>query len=295
MRVICAGVFLSLIGCSTDPAEPFTPPTMVDSGSWYVTGFRWPHDGHPHQSANFTVYSDAASEQARRSLAEIAEAQLATLSAQFGLTGSQQFRFPPVQRKIHIYAYKDHFPQQWGGWAYWGGLLIYSLDHPERGQAGHTAPSMYVPVVQHEVMHVIESLLKASNNPETVDVWLTEGVAEFVSGGNAGGSIDDKARYDQLIATYGQLNPIVMHRYTDYPQGSGIVCDYYLPMFQLAVTYLFDPLGHGASLQDLRDLYLDVRDGVVFASAFENRLGIGVAEFEAQFFTLMNDYVGRLP
>ncbi|NNG15875.1 MAG: hypothetical protein HKM89_05280, partial [Gemmatimonadales bacterium] len=253
-------------------------------------------DGNPYETANFTVYSDAASQQARQELAEIAEDVFADVSLQFGITGSQLvFSFPPDQQKIHIYTYKDHFPQQWGGWAYWGGLLIYSLDHPERGLAGHTALNMYVPVVQHEITHVIESLLKASNNPGTVDVWLTEGIAEFMAGGTAGGSITGKARFDQLIAAYGRLNPIAMHKYTDYPSGSNIVFEYCYPMFQLAATYLFDPRGHGASLVELRELYLDVRDGAVFATAFENRLGISLAEFEAQFFTLMNDYVGRLP
>jgi hypothetical protein len=150
---------------------------------------------------------------------------------------------------------------------------------------------MYVPVVEHEIMHVIESLLKASNNPETVDVWLTEGIAEFVSGGNAAGSISDQARFDDLIATHGALNPIAMHRYNDYPADLGVVYDYYLPMFQLATTYLFDARGHGATLVALRDLYLDVRDGIVFSTAFEDRFGISLADYEAQFFGLMNDYL----
>ena len=52
---------------------------MVDSGSWYAAGFRWPHDGHPYQSEHFTVYSDGASQQARRSLAEIGEELLTEL------------------------------------------------------------------------------------------------------------------------------------------------------------------------------------------------------------------------
>jgi hypothetical protein len=267
------------------------PANMVDSGSWYVSGFHWPHDGKPLETANFVVYSDAASTEARRKLADIAEDALAELKAQFGMTGNELFRFPPGQQKIHIYTYKNHFPTQWGGWAYWGGLLIYSLDHEERGEAGHTAPDMYVPVVKHEVMHVIESLLKASNNPELVDVWLTEGIAEFVSGGNAAPSITDRARFDDLIATHGRRNPIAMHRYTDYPSESGIVYNYYIPMFQLAATYLFDAQGHGATLEDLKDLYLDIREGMAFSAAFADRLGISVAEYEQQFFDLMSDYL----
>jgi hypothetical protein len=248
---LAAGVWLTVTGCNS----PVEPANMVDSGSWYVSGFHWPHDGKPLETANFVVYSDAASTEARRKLADIAE------------------------------------DTQWGGWAYWGGLLIYSLDHEERGEAGHTAPDMYVPVVKHEVMHVIESLLKASNNPELVDVWLTEGIAEFVSGGNAAPSITDRARFDDLIATHGRRNPIAMHRYTDYPSESGIVYNYYIPMFQLAATYLFDAQGHGATLEDLKDLYLDIREGMAFSAAFADRLGISVAEYEQQFFDLMSDYL----
>lgn len=288
LAVLFAGTVLWATGCGDGPAEP---ADMVDSGSWYVTGFRWPHDGKPYESEHFEVFSDAASEAARRSLADIGEGVLADLVGQFDATGQDLFRFPAGQEKIHMYAYKSRFPQQWGGWAYYGGLLIYSLDHPERGLAGHTALDMYVPVVRHEVMHVMESLMKASNNPETVDVWLTEGVAEFVSGGTAGGSIEDLTRLDELVAAFGGLNPISMHRYTDYPDETGIGYEYLYPMFQLAAEYLFDELGVGAALGDLRDLYLDVRGGTPFAEAFENRFGISVADYEAQFFGLVRDYL----
>ncbi len=280
-------LLLATAACNGDPAEP---ATMVDSGSWYVSGFRWPHDGKPLETANVVVYSDAASLEARQQLADIAEDALARLKARFGITGDAMFRFPSGQQKIHIYTYKTYTPTEWGGRAYWGGLMIYSLDHPQRGAWGHTALEMYGPVVTHEIMHVIESLLRASNSPEQVDVWLTEGIAELVSGGNAAPSITGKVRFDELIAQHGRLNPIAMHRYTDYP-GLGLVYDYYLPMFQLAVTYLFDAQGHGATLADLRDLYLDVREGVSFTTAFADRLGIGLTEYEQQFFDLMSDYL----
>jgi hypothetical protein len=285
--VLTAGLCIGVAACNDIRTEP---ADMVDAGSWYVTGFRWPHDGKPYESANFLVYSDAASEQARQMLAEIGEEVLADLKGQFGATSPELFVFPPGQHKIHIYTYKNHFPTQWGGWAYYGGLLIYSLDHKERGQEGHTALDMYVPVVQHEVMHVIESLLKASNNPDLVDVWLTEGLGEYVSGGTAGGSITSQAKLAEVIATYGKLNPIAMHQYR-YPDTDGVVYNYYYPMFELAVTYLFDADGRGATLEDLRDLLLDVRDGVVFSAAFENRFGISLAQYEEQFFDLMTEYL----
>ena len=284
--ITCTSLCLGLIGCNDSPAEP---TNMVDNGSWYVTGFRWPHDGKPYESENLIVYSDAASDEARRTLAEIGEELLTELKDQFDIT-DEIFTFPRGQNKIHIFTYKDHFPTQWGGWAYYGGLLIYSLDHKERGEAGHTAMDMYAPVVKHELMHVVESLIKASGNPSLVDIWLTEGIAEAISGGTAGGQITDLAGMNDVTTTWGTLNPIAMHVY-DYPDTEDVIYYYYYPMFQLASAYLFDPDGHGSSLQDFRDLLLDVRDGIVFATAFENRFGISLADYESQFFELMNDYL----
>ncbi len=81
-----------------------------------------------------------------------------------------------------------------------------------------------------------------------------------------------------------------MHTY-DYPNIEGVVYYYYYPMFQLAVTYLLDANGHGKSMRDLKDLYLDVRNGAVFATAFRDRMEIGLADYEAQFFDLMTDYL----
>lgn len=282
----CCILFFFIIACTESATEP---TNMVDSGSWYVTGFRWPHDGNPHASEHFTVYSDAASLEARRTLAEIGEELLMVLQDQFAI-GDDAFRFPTGRDKIHIFTYRNHFPREWGGWAYYGGLLIYSLDHKERTEDGHTALDMYVPVVKHELMHVIESLMKASGNPNLVDVWLTEGIAEAVSGGTAGGEIESLGKLNELTSRYGFLNPIAMHQYR-YPNVERIAYYYYYPMFQLAVRYLTDQNGHGKTLRDLGNLFLDVRDGIDFATAFEDRLGLSVVDYEAQFFDLMRDYL----
>jgi hypothetical protein len=62
-------------------------------------------------------------------------------------------------------------------------------------------------------------------------------------------------------------------------------------MFQLAVEYLVDEYGHGKTMEDFKNLFLDVRDGVAFRSAFKNRFEMSLSEYEAQFFDLMNDYL----
>ena len=112
-----------------------------------------------------------------------------------------------------------------------------------------------------------------------------------MSGGTAGGAITDLARFNELRQTYGMnLNPVAMYEY-DYPDIDGVVYHFYYPMFQLAVQYVVDPNGHGRSYVDLKNLFMDVSVGVPFETAFQNRLGISVQNYESQFFSLMNGYL----
>ena len=62
-------------------------------------------------------------------------------------------------------------------------------------------------------------------------------------------------------------------------------------MFQLAVEYLLDDDGLGRSLDDMRNLIIDVGEGSTFAAAFESRMGIGLDDYETRFFDLMDDYL----
>ena len=108
----CSVACLGAAGCGESPSEP---ANMVDDGSWYVTGFRWPHDGRPYESENLVVYSDGASDHARQYLAQLGEELLAELTQQFGVVSEDMFCFPAGQDKIHVFAYKNHFPRDWGG------------------------------------------------------------------------------------------------------------------------------------------------------------------------------------
>ena len=275
-----------IAGCGDNPAEP---SGMVDSGSWYRTGFRWPHDGNPYESANFIVYSDDASRGARQKLAEIGENLLTQLKAEFAVS-DDLFRFPSGQSKIHVFAYKNQAPREWGGRAYYGGLMIFSLDHELRTQWGNTELGNYTRVVTHELMHVIEGLMKGTDNPDLVDVWLTEGIAEYVAGGTAGGSVTSLAKLDSLIAGWGEHNPVAMHQYR-YPDIEGIGYYYFYPMFELAVRYLLEPTGAANPKSDIRDLYLDAGQGVAFAESFASRFGISLQEYEEQFFDRIRGFL----
>lgn len=288
MAILAASVHF--LGCGGGSSSGSGNGGMISNGSWYVTGFSWPHDGNPWESEHFVIYSDGAGEDARVALAQLAEDALLDLRARLAIDNDDVLSFPPGRTKIDIYAYRNRYPSAWGGWAYYGGLLIFSLDHPERTSFGHTEPGIYVPTLRHEVTHVVESLLKGSGDPDLVDVWFTEGLAEALSGGTAGGRIADLQTFVELRNRYGSRNPIAMHRY-EYPDIGNIAYEYYYPMFQLAVEYLVDENGLGGTMEDVRNLLVDVRNGVPFPDAFRNRFGMSLSDYERLFFTLMNAYL----
>ena len=62
--MVLAGALLDGVasGCSasSQPSERPHPAQMVDSGSWYSRGERWPHDDKPFESENVVAHSDGA-------------------------------------------------------------------------------------------------------------------------------------------------------------------------------------------------------------------------------------------
>lgn len=274
---LCAVTCFSVTACTESATDL---EGMVDSGSWYRTGFRWPHDGAPFETANLVVYSDAASRDARQKVAEIGEHLMTVLIEDFQIDPATMFKWPAGQSKLHIYTFKNHDDKSWGGWGYYGGLMIYSLDHPVK----NTELGNYTRVLTHELMHAVEGLLKGTDNPRLVDVWLTEGIAEHVAGGTSRpGNITSVAVLDSLVAVHGALNPVAMHRYEDYPDVENIGYLYYYAMFELAARYLMDPAGLGRPASTIRDVHLDARGGAPFVSSFEEKFGLSLQDFEAEF------------
>jgi hypothetical protein len=271
-------------GCGDSPSEP--GHGMVDSGSWYRTGYRWPHDGNPYESTNVIVFSDAASLESRLKIAEIVEDLMTTLIDDFQIDPATMFKWPPGQTKLHIYTYRDHFEEQWGGKGYYGGFMMYSLDHPIR----NTEIGNYTRVVTHELMHAYEGLMKGTENPRIVDVWLSEGIAEYVSGGTSrSGNITSLAMLDSLSAVWEHVNPITMHYYEDFPNQVDAGYLYLYALFELSMRYLLDAdgLGHPKSL--VRDVMIDAGNGAVFATSFEEKFGIGLQQFEDEYWDRVRD------
>lgn len=284
-----AGVLLvcvvSACGSPADEAAAEPPPLMVNEGSWYSRQ-AWPHDGNPYESDTFIVYSDGASPVARREAADVAEAIWSELLGDFDVE-SGMLRFPPDQDKIDIYAYKNYYPEAWGMRAYYAGVIMWSPDHERRS----TSVADYGPVLRHELVHVLESLLRGRrfSAGEITDDWFSEGLAEAIAGGTAGGAIRDSRQLDALIAKYGAVSPVSVKR----PRRATVPLEGYhydYPMYQLAVEYLLSD--HTAStLADVRILFTEMRDGSSFKEAFNDTMGIELDTYDQRFFELMNGYL----
>ena len=282
-KLALAGVLVAIstalaCGSSSDGVASDSPVIDSSEGTWYDRP-HWPHDGDRIETANFVVYSDSASVEARQKTAAIAEEVWAELIDEFSVEG-QMLRFPEAHTKIELLAYRDPNLLDCTGCADYGWLVIYSPDHPDHP----TWDRFYGAVMRHELFHVLHFLL--SGNEGHFDSWFTEGLAEVVSGGTTGGAIRGLDQLEHLTSTHGRASPIT------YKRGfSEDRIDFLYPMFQLAVEYLLDDDGLARSSVDMRNLITDVGEGATFAAAFEGRMGMGLHEYEAQFYDLMDDYL----
>jgi hypothetical protein len=298
--VLGAVLFMGVAsGCAdlSSQSERPDPAQMVDSGSWYSRGERWPHDGRPVESESFVVYSDGASLEARQRLASLAEEVLVEVVEEMGVDPETMYRFPPDQNKIDLYANRYNVLYGGGARAYYAGVIVPSFDH-EAGQHDTDVKSVRL-TLEHELVHVVETLLMgrwtgnvAVSDPRRMPTWFSEGTAEALSGGTTGGPPRTLDRVDDLIAEYGQINPISWR--VDLPLSESVFRsypNYYYPMAQLAVEYLLDADGLGRSPEDLAAVMFDMGNDVSFAEAFENHIGISQSDYEMQFFALMDTYL----
>lgn len=256
---------------------------MVDEGSWYARN-AWPHDGNPIESTNFVVYSDAASLEARREVATVAEDVWAELLDELSIEPGL-LRYPEGRNKIDIYAYHDYDPQDWGGRAYFGGLLVWSPDHDQR----QTGNNSLAPVVKHELVHVIQWMITGGES-RPVDTWFIEGLPLVLAGDTTPiRGLDQLAR---LTAKYGTTSPISIESYSQITSAEAGEHFHY-PMFHVAVEYLMDEDGKGKSPEDMTGILIDVAQGATFEAAFESKVGLSLDDFENEFFSLMDAYLPR--
>jgi len=271
-------------GCGEATGPELTDPCV----SWCNTVAPWPHDGHPFETERFTIYSDGASPEALAELAEIADEVLADLMNRLHIASPDVFVLPPGQEKLHVYAYKYHYQSEWGGQAFWGGMIVFSPDHPRLTEL--TERSHYTKLVTHELTHVLQNVLVGSSHSYSTHTWFEEGLAELVSAVDAERTIWTEAELDQRIAQFGEWNPIAIDD-DILPPIENVGVQYFYPMFELTMRYLLDARGLGRSLPDARDVFLDMRDGTSFSAAFQSAFGVSVAELESDYFVRIRQYL----
>ncbi|MDX1394859.1 MAG: putative Ig domain-containing protein [Gemmatimonadota bacterium] len=274
--------------------------TLVYDGSWLegTSGQVFiGHDGQPHETEHFIVFSDFSSTDSRVALGDLLEEALEAIKDSFGILSDDEFDFTNADGKIHVLADKLHGPHN--GWAYRDGLIVMAPDAPRYVTQGYY-PARYRGLVTHELTHVVGFLLRGSGlQLHATDAWEREGIATYVAGLAPGGTplISTMAEVDAWRARQAALagggNPIAVHLWTDFPSevsASGQQGTYYA-IFALAVQYLVDPEGHGGDLSDMRNVYLDIRAGRSWPEALAHRFGIDLAEYEADFWDLMREYL----
>lgn len=272
--------------CDHDPASPTEPETP---GLWArYTPFDWTHDGAPHATAFLTVYSDGASDALKRDLGVIADERFLQILDLFQQQPGDLV-YPPGAARLEIYLNTQHAENV--NWAYWGGFII-TL------RASEIAGPWYdytVYTVRHELTHDLELLIEGREWIGT-DVWFKEGIAAHV--GCLETTVWSRLRTLEELESWvaqnqdveGSGNPIRIHDDSDYPVGADR--DAYARLFELAVRYLLDGDGQGASFPDVAALFHAVREGASFSVAFQERFGVTLADFEAEFYDRMRSYLG---
>lgn len=267
---------------------------QVGSGSW-VGSFPhpWAHDGVPVIGEEVDLYSDASSDEVKLAMHERAQAAFTEIKSLMSIEDHSVFFFPAGRSKVDIYANRLN-PEYFGGFAYHGGAIVLSYDHPGYlpGQAWCANE------IEHETLHVVETLLEGSGILGA-DVWFREGIADYYAGNDLLGSIPEMNSWLETRRHLpGGGNPIRIHRWEDFPpevtavRGQGL----WYPMFELAVRYLMHPQGLGRSYGNVRDLFVVLGgDQNRFQEAFEDHMGISLSEFEGSFFERIQGFLMGLP
>ena len=60
---------------------------------------------------------------------------------------------------------------------------------------------------------------------------------------------------------------------------------------RLTVRYLLDPVGAGANHNDLKQHYIDLGNGIPFATSLQNNFGVSLSALQTNWFTIMDTYL----
>lgn len=260
-------------------------PADIEDGSWVIySPYKWSHDGRPYRSVYCDVFSDGASAAMKEKAGKFADAMFLEILDLFDFTQVEDFRYPPGDEKINVYINRYH--EESIAVAYWGTIIITI-------RASDFDTNRYAYLFKHELTHAFEFLIEGTVNLGTED-WFKEGIAVY--GGGGLNHINTVADLDEWIARNAhfpnQGNPISIKTWPDWPEGSDKSECY--RVFDVVMKYLLDEKGLGKSIQDVLNLFYDIRNGGTFVPTFQQHFGISVATLEAEIFDRLRVYLNQL-
>ncbi len=284
LRILLLPLSLLWVVVCCEGKDHVNDPVDTEDGSWVIySPYKWSHDGQPYRSVYCDVYSDGASAAMKEKAGKFADAMFLEVLDLFDFTQFEDLRYPPGDEKVSVYINRHH--EESIAAAYWGTIIITI-------RASDFNTNHYAYLFKHELAHEFEFLIEGVVNLGT-HLWFLEGIAIYVGGGL--NSITTVADLDDWIAQNAhfpnQGNPISIHTWTDWPEGS----DWhgYCTVFDVVVKYLLDENGLGKSTQDVLNLFYDIRNGGTFEPAFEEHFGLSVTTLEEEIFDRLRAYLSQ--
>ncbi|MFX1355234.1 MAG: hypothetical protein ACFFGP_14870, partial [Promethearchaeota archaeon] len=274
-------IILGLFSCQNDPVN--SVPDQVPEGSWMTySPLKWTHDGKPYHANYCIVYSDGASYQTKEKVGLFADEKFTQILNLFNFQEMDDLRYPPGYDKVDVYINRYH--EENIAAAYWGSIFITIRSEDEN-------INRYNYLFRHELTHVFQFLVEGKVNLST-EVWFTEGIAIY--GGGGLGGITDIEDLEQWISSNStdpnQGNPICIQVWDDFPPGADIT-GYYYNVFDLTMRYFLDPIGLNKSIEDVLQLFYDLRNDVTFPVAFQSNFGLDLETLEKEYYDRMRAYL----
>jgi hypothetical protein len=275
---------MALIGCSEDQIEVTPSQNQNNIGSWAIyTPYKWTHDGNPVSSNWSIVYSDGVDQHVKIKAGAFFDSKFEEILTEFEFNNEGDFLLPPENEKINLYLNRHH--EKAFAAAFWGTVFITIREDD-------LDTTRYNYLFRHELTHELEFLIEGTPELGT-DVWFREGIAIYI-GSNAGWdhirTVDDLNAWISSNKSYpGQGNPISIHSWEDFPEGSDVTG--YYTVFYAVMEYMLDPAGLNRSRADILQVFYDVRNGDNFTKAFMNTFDLNLTDFEAGIYDNLEQYL----
>ncbi len=290
-------------GTTTKATVTSTPSTPVSVAAITYVGpqFGWTGtiNATGYNSANatyFTTATQGCSTLDMETLIWAYEHSLSNLLVKFGVTAAQMGI--STNNKLHVMCTN----QILGGAGSKTGM---QLEGFTQSTSNGSTVIDYYRLVKHEFVHTFQDILN-QGQVSLLDRWFSEGMATFISGQtikttNAGLT----AWKNQTVPTGypAIINPISVGVFNSSPttsfntvlnNGHPFDTDQgYYDVFGTAINYLTTPgpIGAGNTTADLKLVLTDMAAGSTFTQAFDARMNVTKANFQANFYTIMANFL----